>query len=56
MKDMKDFAKYGWIFGIIFVVLGWMLWNGSLPLENAIAVLLFVFGIKYLIMAYQGSK
>ncbi|MFH1591863.1 MAG: hypothetical protein ABIB47_00645 [Candidatus Woesearchaeota archaeon] len=45
--------KYMWIFGVIMLILAWLLWVGSMTFEKVFAILLIIFGIKKIWMSFK---
>ncbi|MDP6642230.1 MAG: hypothetical protein QGF74_02530 [Candidatus Nanoarchaeia archaeon] len=42
--------------GLIFLVVGYLLWNSQISLEQTIAVLIMIWGAKKLIMSFVSKK
>jgi|TARA_B100001971_G_C18145607_1_gene512891 hypothetical protein len=42
--------------GLIFLVIAYLLWNSQITLEQTIAVLIAIWGVKKLIMSFVSKK
>jgi len=52
-KDNCSCMKYMWILGVIFLILAWMLWANRLSLEQTVAILLVIMGIKKIVISFH---
>jgi|TARA_Y100000310_G_scaffold159627_1_gene159259 hypothetical protein len=42
--------------GIVFLAVGYLLWNGQLILEQAIGILIIIWGLKKLLLSLVSKK